>query len=166
MIANINIQTIWKDKYMQEFAHKPCYSSLQSQHWCSDVTYIPTDEGWLFLAVIMDFDCGKIIGWSISNQLNESNIEAMRMALVKHKIHSELLLHSSSVLLYASENFKLLLEQQGIQCGICQEKDCAENVAMKSFMSTIKKQWTYPVHYRTCAEAKKSIIDYLETFYI
>jgi putative transposase len=90
--------------------------------------YIPTAEGWLYLAVIMDLYSRRIVGWSMSNRLQESIvIDAMRMALFRRKIKSSLLLHSDRGSQYASGNFQKLLRENGINCSMSRKGNCWDN---------------------------------------
>lgn len=137
-----------------------------NERWVSDITYIPTVEGWLYLAVIMDLFSRKIVGWAMSSRLKESLvIEALRMALFRRKISSSLLLHSDRGSQYASNNFQQLLRDHGILCSMSRKGDCWDNAAMESFFHTLKTECVYHERYKTRDEAKKSVFDYIEVFY-
>jgi putative transposase len=139
---------------------------VPNQRWVSDITYIPTVEGWLYLAVIMDLFSRKIIGWSMSNRMKESIvIDALKMALFRRKISSTVLLHSDRGSQYASENFQQLLRDHGIDCSMSRKGDCWDNAAMESFFHSLKTECVYHERYLTRDEAKKSIFDYIEVFY-
>lgn len=137
-----------------------------NERWVSDITYIPTVEGWLYLAVIMDLFSRKIVGWAMSSRLKESLvIEALRVALFRRKISSSLLLHSDRGSQYASNNFQQLLRDHGILCSMSRNGDCWDNAAMESFFHTLKTECVYHERYKTRDEAKKSVFDYIEVFY-
>lgn len=142
------------------------YAEAPNQRWVSDITYIPTVEGWLYLAVIMDLYSRRIVGWSMSLRMQESLvIDAMRMTLFRRKIKSTLLLHSDRGSQYASDNFQLLLHEHGINCSMSRKGNCWDNAAMESFFHTLKTECTYHERFQTRDEAKKTIFDYIEVFY-
>ena len=137
-----------------------------NQRWVSDITYIPTIEGWLYLAVIMDLFSRKIIGWSMSDRMKETLvIDALNMALFKRKIASTALLHSDRGSQYASENYQQLLRDNRIECSMSRSGDCWDNAAMESFFHTLKTECVHHERYLTRDEAKKSVFDYIEIFY-
>lgn len=137
-----------------------------NQRWVSDITYIPTMEGWLYLAVFMDLYSRRIVGWSMSNRLQESLvIDAMRMSLFRRKIKSSLLLHSDRGSQYASDNFQKLLRENSINCSMSRKGNCWDNAAMESFFHSLKTECVNHENFKTRDEAKKIIFDYIEVFY-
>ena len=137
-----------------------------NERWVSDITYLPTVEGWLYLAAIMDLYSRKIVGWAMSDRLKESLVvNALNMALLQREIGAKLLLHSDRGSQYASENFQQLLNRHGIQCSMSRKGDCWDNAAMESFFHTLKTECVYHERYQTRDEAKKSVFDYIEVFY-
>lgn len=139
---------------------------VPNQRLVSDITYIPTVEGWLYLAVIMDLFSRKIIGWSMSDRMKETLVmDALNMALFKRKIASNALLHSDRGSQYASENFQQLLRDNRIECSMSRSGDCWDNAAMESFFHTLKTECVHHERYLTRDEAKKSVFDYIEVFY-
>ena len=141
-------------------------AAIPNQRWVSDITYIPTVEGWLYLAVIMDLYSRKIIGWSMSDRMKESLvINALKMALFKRKINSNVLFHSDRGSQYASDNFQQLLRDNRIKCSMSRKGDCWDNAAMESFFHSLKTECIYQEKYLTRNDAKKSVFDYMEVFY-
>ena len=137
-----------------------------NQRWVSDITYVPTVEGWLYLAAIMDLHSRKIVGWAMSDRLKEALvINALKMALLRRKIDGELLLHSDRGSQYASDNFQQLLNNHGILCSMSRKGDCWDNAAMESFFHTLKTECVYHERYQTREEAKISVFDFIEVFY-
>jgi putative transposase len=137
-----------------------------NQRWVTDITYIPTMEGWLYLTVFMDLYSRRIVGWSMSNRLQESLvIDAMRMALFRRKIKSSLLLHSDRGSQYASDNFQKLLRENSINCSMSRKGNCWDNAAMESFFHSLKTECVNHENFKTREEAKKMIFDYIEVFY-
>lgn len=142
------------------------HASSANERWTSDITYVQTMEGWLYLAVIMDLYSRKIIGWAMSDRLKESLvIDALKMALFRRKINSGLLLHSDRGSQYAGDNFQQLLRDNNIICSMSRKGNCWDNSAMESFFHSLKVECIYHEKYKNRGEAKKSIFDYIEVFY-
>jgi transposase InsO family protein len=141
-------------------------ATAPNQRLVSDITYIPTVEGWLYLAVIMDLFSRKIIGWSMSGRMKESLvIDALKMALFRRKINTNVLLHSDRGSQYASDNFQQLLNDNHIECSMSRKGNCWDNAAMESFFHSLKTECVHHERYLTRDEAKKSVFDYIEVFY-
>lgn len=141
-------------------------AQVPNQRWVSDITYIPTVEGWLYLSVIMDLFSRKIIGWSMSERLKESIVtNALRMALFQRKIRSDLLLHSDRGSQYASDHVQHMLREHGITCSMSRKGNCWDNAVMESFFHSLKVECVHHERYQTRDEAKQSIFNYIEVFY-
>jgi len=142
------------------------YAASPDQRWTTDITYIPTREGWLYLAVIMDLYSRKIVGWSMSSRMQESLVcDALKMALFRRKLASPLLLHSDRGSQYASLSFQHLLRQHQIECSMSRRGNCWDNAAMESFFHTLKTECIYHEYFESRDDAKKTIFDYIEVFY-
>jgi transposase InsO family protein len=134
--------------------------------WVSDITYIPTREGWLYLAVIMDLFSRRIVGWAMDSRMKEDIvINALKMALFKRKINSNLLLHSDRGSQYAASAYQSLLVKYGIQCSMSRKGNCWDNSAMESFFHSLKIEHVHHERYTTREEAKNKIFEYIEVFY-
>jgi len=134
--------------------------------WVADITYIYTQEGWLYLATIMDLFSRKIIGWSLRERLTkELVIAALDMALKQRNLFSDLLLHSDRGSQYASELYQLLLLKHGILCSMSGKGNCWDNAVMESFYRTLKVELIYQKTYQTRREAQRDIFEYIEIFY-
>lgn len=137
-----------------------------NQRWVSDITYIPTTEGWLYLAAVMDLYSRKIIGWSMSSRMKDSLVmDALKMALFRRGTHSSLLLHSDRGSQYASDNFQQLLQEHRIECSMSGKGDCWDNAVMESFFHSMKTECIHHERFQTRDEAKKVVFDYIEVFY-
>ena len=137
-----------------------------NQRWVSDITYISTKEGWLYLAVIIDLYSRKVIGWAMSERMKDQLVtDALRMALFRRKVNSELLLHSDRGSQYASHNMQQLLRQNNITCSMSRKGNCWDNAVAESFFHILKTECIYHEQYLSRDEAKKSIFDYIEVFY-
>jgi putative transposase len=134
--------------------------------WVSDITYIPTREGWLYLAVVMDLYSRKIIGWSMGPVLTADLVEdALRMALYEREPNPGLLHHSDRGSQYASAQIRQILAAHHIRVSMSRTGNCYDNAAMESFFSTLKCEWVHHQDYKTRMEASRDIFDYIAGFY-
>jgi len=137
-----------------------------NQAWVSDITYIPTDEGWLYLASTMDLYSRLIVGWSMSASLETKVvIDALQMAIGRRSPLVGLVHHSDRGVQYTSGDFRKLLKVHGIQSSMSRKGNCYDNAAKESFFHTLKTELIHHEHYRSRAEAKASVFDYIEAFY-
>ena len=135
-----------------------------NQIWVADITYIRTDEGWLYLASIMDLLSRVIVGWSLKATLKTELVEdALRMALGRRPAPG--LHHSDRGSQYASKLYQDLLDENGITCSMSGKGNCYDNAAKESFFHTLKVELVHHERYRTRAEARGSVFEYLEVFY-
>lgn len=136
------------------------------QAWAADITYVPTDEGWLYLAAVMDLCSRKIVGWAMADHLRaELCTGALEMALTSRRPQPGLLHHSDRGVQYACDQYQALLARQDILASMSRRGDCYDNAPMESFFSTIKTELVHHEHYATRAAAKQSIFEYIEVFY-
>ena len=135
--------------------------------WVADVTYIPTREGWLYLAVVEDLFSRKVVGWSMdATMTSRLVVDALEMALARRpKGSSGLVAHSDRGSQYASEHYQRRLSEEGIECSMSRRGNCWDNAAMESFFASLKKELVHDEDYATRAEAKASIFEYIEAFY-
>jgi transposase InsO family protein len=137
-----------------------------NQFWVADITYIYTQEGWLYLSTIMDLYSRKIVGWSMKNRITQDLvIEALNMAIKQRKPSWGLLLHSDRGSQYASDYYQALLGKRGILCSMSRKGNCWDNAVMESFYRTLKVELIYLKKYETRMEAKRDIFEYIEIFY-
>jgi len=137
-----------------------------NQKWVSDITYVPTDEGWLYLATVMDLYSRRIIGWAMHNTLaDELTQAALQMALSQCRPAGDLLHHSDRGSQYASAEYQALLTAHHAVPSMSRTGNCYDNAPMESFFSTLKTELIHRRHYRTRAEARHDIFAYIEGFY-
>ena len=137
-----------------------------NQKWVSDVTYIATREGWLYLAVVLDLYSRKVVGWSMSNRLtSELAQRAMRYAIEQRHPEVGLIAHSDRGMEYYAGDYQRLLKQHGIVCSMSGKGDCHDNAVAESFFHTLKVEQVYHDDYHTRDEAKSVLFDYIELFY-
>lgn len=134
--------------------------------WAVDITYIPTDEGWLYLAGVMDLCSRKIVGWSMAEHMRTELVsDALTMAIAGRKPPAGLLHHSDRGVQYASEDYQHLLKSHGMTASMSGKGDCWDNACAESFWATLKKEVVYQEHYATREEARRSLFEYIEVFY-
>jgi putative transposase len=137
-----------------------------NQKWVCDITYIPTGEGWLYLAVVLDIWSRRVVGWSMASHLRFELVgDALRMALWNRRPEAGLLHHSDRGVQYACGEYQRMLAEHGILCSMSRTGDCYDNALMESFFSRLKVELVYDEHYASRAEATGSIFEYLEVFY-
>ena len=134
--------------------------------WVSDITYVPTDEGWLYLAAVMDLYSRKVVGWSMDKHLESSLvIAAMEMALAERGVRPGLLVHSDRGVQYACDAFQGLLSRHRLIGSMSRKGNCYDNAVQESFFGTLKTELIYHEHYATRQQARASIFEYIEVFY-
>lgn len=142
------------------------FAALPNQKWAADITYIPTDEGWLYLAGVIDLCSRKIVGWSMADHLRVDLVsDALTMALVRRSPGEGLLHHSDQGVQYASEDYMCLLQLHDIQASMSGKGDCWDNAVMESFWATLKTELVSHERYATREQARASIFEYIEVFY-
>lgn len=136
------------------------------QVWAGDITYIPTAEGWLYLAVILDLYSRRVIGHSMSRFVDQDLVcDALRSAIGLRKPSAGLLHHSDRGSQYASNAYQDLLRRNGIQCSMSRKGNCWDNAVVESFFHTLKTERVHHKRYSSRAEARADIFDYIERFY-
>jgi len=134
--------------------------------WASDITYISTYQGWLYLAVVMDLYSRRIVGWSMGRWINRHLvIDALNMAIGQRCPEGELLHHSDRGSQYTSDDFREELEKYGIQCSMSARGNCYDNAVVESFFGLLKRERVNRTRYLTREEARDDIFDYIERFY-
>jgi putative transposase len=134
--------------------------------WVSDITYIPTLEGWLYLVVILDLFSRQVVGWAMSDRLASGFVvKALYQAIGRRRPHSGCILHSDRGVQYASGDFRDALKAFGFIQSMSRKGNCYDNAVAESFFHTLKTEHVYEYRYETRAEARQSIFDYIEMFY-
>ena len=137
-----------------------------NQAWVGDITYIPTDEGWLYLATCIDLFSRKVVGWSMSSRMTaDIVVDAFRMALFRQKRSAPRIMHSDRGSQYASEAFRDELKAHGCKQSMSRKGNCWDNAVAESFFGTLKTELVYHEKYKTREEARLHIFDYIEMFY-
>lgn len=155
-----------------------------NRRWVADITYIPTQEGWLYMAGVLDLCSRRIVGWSMADHMQTGLVsDALRMALAQRhptpapapapgtratdagQATEKLMHHSDRGVQYASEDYQRLLETHGLQASMSAKGDCYDNAAMESFWATLKTELVHHERYATREQARQSIFEYVEVFY-
>lgn len=132
--------------------------------WASDITYIPTGEGWLYLSAVIDLYSRNVVGWTMKERMtSQLATDAFNMALLNR--NPPVIHHSDRGSQYASEEFQNLLKEYEVQCSMSGKGNCYDNAVVESFFGTLKKELVYFENYKTRDEAKRSIFEYVELFY-
>lgn len=134
--------------------------------WVSDITYIWTNEGWLYLATVLDLYSRRIVGWSMSERIKRQLvIDAMNQAINRRNPCPGLICHSDRGSQYASNDYQALLEKNGFVCSMSKKGDCFDNACAETFFGTLKTELVYLEKFKTRKEARGKIFDYIEVFY-
>lgn len=136
------------------------------QVWVADITYIGTDNGWLYLAAIMDLFGRRIVGWSMSKHIDTKLVQdALGMALLHRGKIKGLMHHSDQGVQYCSDMYQAELVRHGITCSMSRKGNCWDNACMESFFGSLKSEWIRGRRYATREEAEKDVFFYIEMFY-
>jgi putative transposase len=140
--------------------------TVANRFWVADITYIATDEGWLYLAAVLDLYSRRLVGWAMNKFMTrELVIDALRMAIDRRRPAPGLMHHSDRGSQYASGDYQKLLAQNGMICSMSNKGDCFDNAVMESFFHTLKVELTHHRRYETRQEARADIFEYIEVFY-
>jgi putative transposase len=141
-------------------------AAAPNRRWVADFTYLWTDEGWLYVAVVLDLYSRLVVGWSMQSSMAAQLVsDAMLMAIWRRRPAAELLHHSDQGSQYSSDQFQQLLAEHGVVCSMSRSGNCWDNAAMESFFSTMKTERTSRKVYRTRNKARADVFDYIERFY-
>jgi transposase InsO family protein len=134
--------------------------------WLADISYLPTGEGWLYLAAIEDMATREIVGWSMADHLRGGLcLDALVMALQRCDPPEGLIHHSDRGVQYAAGPYREVLERHGIEQSMSRRGNCLDNAPMESFFASLKKERVHEARFRTRAEARAAVFDYVEVFY-
>ncbi|TCV81208.1 IS3 family transposase [Methylomonas denitrificans] len=136
------------------------------QKWVSDITYIWTDEGWLYLAVILDLYARRVIGWSISERMTATLVgDALTMALWRRHLPKGVIVHPDRGSQYCSAAYQKLLSKHQLICSMSKKGDCYDNAAMESWNHSLKVEAIHGERFITRHTAKQHVFEYIEVYY-
>jgi len=134
--------------------------------WVTDITYIRTGEGWLYLTIVVDLFCGQVVGWSMSHRMDRQLvIQAVLMALWQRKSKSPVVLHSDRGSQFTSHEYQQFLAGHNITCSMSAVGSCYDNAAAESFFGLLKRERVNRRRYATRAEARADVFEYIEITY-
>jgi putative transposase len=137
-----------------------------NQVWTADITYIPTRQGWLYLAAVEDLYSRQVVGWAMGDRIDSRLVvDALEMAVSRRLPGEGLVAHSDRGSQYASEHYRRLLSGHGITCSMSRRANCWDNAPMESFFASLKKELVHDEDYATREEARSSLFEYIEVFY-
>ncbi len=137
-----------------------------NQVWVADITFIPTDEGWLYLAGVKDLYTCELVGWAMDSRMTkELTLTAWRMAYWKKKPAAGLIYHSDRGSQYCSHTYRDTLVGYGMRASMSRKGNCYDNAPMESFFGTLKMELTHHARYETREQARQEIFEYIEVFY-
>ena len=138
----------------------------KNQVYVSDITYIWTQEGWLYLAVVIELYSRKVVGWSMSSRMKAQMVcDALRMAIWQRRPDAGLIHHSDRGVQYASHEFRRLLDANDFKGSMSRKGDCWDNAVAESFFGSLKQERVQWRNYQTRYEAQQDILDYISMFY-
>jgi len=137
-----------------------------NQVWVTDITYIRTYEGWLFLAVVIDLYSRHVVGWSMSERINTDLVlNALTMAIWRRRPKDDVIVHSDQGCQYTSYDWRSMLESQGLTASMSRKGNCHDNACAESFFGLLKRERIKRKIYRTREDAKTDVFNYIELFY-
>ncbi len=137
-----------------------------NEKWVADVTYVPTREGWVFLATVLDLYSRKIVGWSMGSRLTSDLAQrALRNAILTRRPTPGLIVHSDQGREYYAGEYQQLLASHGLICSMSRRGDCYDNAVMESFFQSLKVEEVYHRDFKSRAQAKTALFEYIEMFY-
>ncbi len=137
-----------------------------NQAYVGDITYVWTQEGWLYLSILIDLFSRAVVGWSTSERMQANLVcDTLRMAIAQRQPESGLIVHSDRGVQYASNAFQALLDEHGYQCSMSRKGNCWDNAVEESFFHSLKMELIYQRRFETREEAKQAIFEYIEVFY-
>jgi putative transposase len=149
------------DLIRQDFA-----ASAPNQKWVSDISYIRTRQGWLYLAVVMDLYSRAIVGWSMNIRMTRQLVcDALTMALFRRGFPKSVIIHSDRGSQYCSKRYQRLIAINGLRCSMGRKANCYDNAAMESFFHSLKVELVHRERYISRQQARSSIFEYIETYY-
>lgn len=141
-------------------------ASKPNEKWVSDITYIWTEEGWLYLAVVMDLYSRMVVGWSMSERMTSKLvIDALQMAIWRRNIPRGVIIHSDRGSQYCSHDYQQLLANNGFICSMSKRGDCYDNASMESWNHSFKVEAIHGERFSTRVDAKNHVFEYIDVYY-
>jgi putative transposase len=136
-----------------------------NQRWVSDMTYIRTEQGWLYLAIVLDLHSRAVVGWAMHHRMQQELVHAaLTMAVARRQPKGEVLLHSDRGSQYCAYDYQVLLKRHDILPSHSRARNCGDNAAMESFFRSLKAERVYLTRYRSYDEARRDLFDYIRFY--
>ena len=146
--------------------HQDFYASQPNQVYVGDITYVPTNEGWLYLAIVIDLCSRRVVGWSMNAHMTATLVnDALFMALKKRNPPSGLIWHTDRGSQYAADAHRELLREYSIVQSMSAKGNCYDNAVAESFFHSLKTELTHHIKFETRSQANQIIFEYIEVFY-
>lgn len=137
-----------------------------NRKWVADISYIPTLQGWIYLAVIMDLYSRRIVGWAMSDRMKQDlALNALKMAVALRRPDAELIHHSDRGSQYAATDYQMMLKKHSITPSMSGRGNCYDNAVAESFFKTLKAELVWRIKFKTREQAERTIHDYIMNFY-
>ena len=141
-------------------------AAKQDQKWVCDITYLFTEEGWLYLAPVLDLYSRRVVGWSLKPHLQSELVrDALDAAVGARRPEAGLICHSDRGSQYASQEYQLRLQAAGITCSMSRKGNCYDNAVMESFFASLKKELIHRCRFKTREEARTKVFEWIEVWY-
>ena len=174
----MNIKAVAKKKFKvttDSEHNKPIYKNILNrnflttainQKWVGDISYIRTDEGWMYLAVVIDLYSRAVVGWSMSSRMTQTLVcNALMMALFKRKFPKGVIVHSDRGIQYCSNSYRKMIKDNKLVGSMSRKGNCWDNAVTESFFHTLKDDLTNQTRYKNRDLARQSIFQYIEEYY-
>lgn len=150
----------------QNILNRQFNPSKSNDAWVTDITYLWTLEGWLYIAAVLDLHSRRVVGWAIASHMRSSLVvDALQMALGRRRPPANLLHHSDQGIQYASQEYQAILKSYGVTISMSRKGNCWDNSVMERFFGSLKSERTDGIVYANRQQAKSDVIDYIEMFY-
>ena len=149
-----------------DLVHRRFATPAPNRVWVGDVTCVATREGWLYVAVLIDLYSRKVVGWSMSDRINQTLVlRALHMAIVTRQPAPGLIHHTDRGAIYTAQEYRTLLAAHGMAASMGRTGDCYDNAVAESFFSTVKNELTIEQRYASRRDAQTALFEYIEVFY-
>lgn len=141
-------------------------ATASNQKWVGDITYLRTDEGWLYLAVVIDLYSRTVVGWAMDHRMKAGlACDALTMALQRRGAPKGVIVHSDRGSQYCSTSYQNIIKNHSLKCSTSKRGDCYDNACVESFFHSLKVELTHGSRYETRAQLRREIFEYIETYY-
>jgi len=150
----------------ENLLNRAFHQEAPNRVWVSDITYVPTREGWLYLATVLDLFSRKIVGWAMAGKMTTSLvIDALQMAVLRRSPPPGLVHHSDRGSQYASNDYQQMLADHQMVCSMSRKRNCWDNAVMESFYRSLKTELIYHEDFHSRLDARNAIFEYIEVYY-